>query len=72
MSEPHPPSAGLVIRLWFEPGAAEPLRARLLSLGPDGDPISRVTVAGEAAVLAALEGWVRAELDDVTRRAATP
>jgi hypothetical protein len=60
-------SAGLLIRLWLEPEAAEPLRARLLTLRPDGDPVSWRTAAGEAAVLEALAGWVRDELAVLSR-----
>jgi hypothetical protein len=67
MTAPDPASAGLLIRLWFEPEAAEPLRARLLSLRADGDPVSWKTAAGEAAVLDALAGWVRAELAELSR-----
>jgi hypothetical protein len=66
----HTPSVGLLIRLWLEPGAAEPVRARLLSVGSDGDPVTRSTAAGEAAVLAALAGWVHTELADLAHRGA--
>jgi hypothetical protein len=57
--EPYDPDGGLLIRVWVEPDSAEPVRARVLTFHGNAEPSTWATAAGEAAVLDAVDRWMR-------------
>lgn len=56
----------LLIRVWTEPDGPGVLRARVLSVRGDAEPVSVATIASEEAVLAVVGEWVRAQLPAAT------
>lgn len=65
LSEPDPErerDSGLLIRVWTEPGAPDLVRARMLSFHGGEEPVSWSTAAGEAAIVRALEEWLRSRV----------
>lgn len=62
--DPAQPAAdtGLLIRVWTEPDTPDLVRARVLTLRGQEEPVTWATAAGEAAVLDAVGQWVRGQL----------
>ncbi len=64
-ARPSTPSAVLITRVWWEAGADQPSRARLVAVDVDG----RTAEVGRAAnldeVLAATRDWIEKFLDQV-------
>lgn len=54
----------MVIRVWSEPGRVPSFRARVVSLGPPGEPVEHVGVTTSVDVV---EHWLRTWLDDTGR-----
>ena len=57
-------TAGLLIRLWLEPGSDSeaPLRARLLHVAGGESPSTLAAAGDEQAVLAEVNRWVRQQV----------
>ena len=54
------PSAALLIRVWFEPGHARPVRARLLAVREEGEPTTWGYAACGAEITELVDGWLSA------------
>jgi hypothetical protein len=55
-------SSGLLIRIWYEPGAGDhQMRARMLSVHDGAEPVPVAAFAGEAELVAAVHRWLEQE-----------
>ncbi len=59
----------MVIRVWKEPGREPSFRARVVSLGPPGEPVEHVGVTTSIDVV---EHWLRSWLDGTMRPPGPP
>jgi hypothetical protein len=66
-STSHPEGAGLLIRLWVEPGAPADVRARLMTFCGTDEPSAFAAAGEEETVVRLLSEWVHDQLDALRR-----